>query len=133
LDDLPLSYDNTTLRTIKNIDVIWLKEHSMERAFEVEQATSIYSGLLRMADLLALLPNLSIHLHIAAPHERREQVRQEILRPTFLGLEPKPLHTVCSFIPYSAVEEINAMPNLEFMKDSIVDKYCVLFGGEEDI
>lgn len=133
VDDLPLSYDGTTLKTIKNIDVIWLGKHSMERAFEVEHTTAIYSGLLRMPDLLALLPGLSIPLHIAAPHERREQVRQEILRPTFLGLKPKPLYEVCSFIPYSAVEELAAMPHLDHMKDSIMDKYRVVFGADEDI
>jgi hypothetical protein len=133
VDDLPLSYDGTTLKTIKNIDVIWLKKHSMERAFEVEHTTAIYSGLLRMADLLALVPGLTIPLHIAAPHERREQVRQEILRPTFLGLKPKPLYEVCSFLPYSAVEELLALPNLEHMKETIIDKYRVVFGDEEDI
>lgn len=133
LDDLPLNYDGTTLRTIKTINAIWPKEHSMERAFEVEHTTASYSGLLRMADLLAPLPNLSIHLHIAAPQERREQVRQEILRPIFLALKPKPLRDVCSFLPYSAVEEMNAMPNFEYMRDTIVDKHRVVFGGDEDI
>jgi hypothetical protein len=37
------------------------------RAFEVEHATSVYSGILRMADLLALQPNMDIKLHIVAP------------------------------------------------------------------
>jgi hypothetical protein len=37
------------------------------RAFEVEHTTAIYSGLLRMADLLSLVPNMDIKLHIVAP------------------------------------------------------------------
>jgi hypothetical protein len=52
LDRLPLNYDDTTLQTIEQIDVIWLKGRSMARAFEVEHTTAVYSGLLRMADLL---------------------------------------------------------------------------------
>ena len=53
LDILPLNYDDTTLRTIEQIDVLWLRGRSMARAFEIEHTTAIYSGLLRMADLLA--------------------------------------------------------------------------------
>src|SRR4029453_19591250 len=57
LERLPLNYDDTTLRTIEQIDVLWLRGHSIVRAFEVEHTTSVYSGILRMADLLALAPN----------------------------------------------------------------------------
>ena len=68
LSDLPLNYDDTTLRTIEQIDVLWLKGRSMARAFEIEHTTAIYSGLLRMADLLALQPNMDIRLHIVAQY-----------------------------------------------------------------
>jgi len=67
LDRLPLNYDETTLDTIKRIDVLWLKGRAIRRAFEVEHSTAIYSGLLRMADLCALLPNINVPLHIVAP------------------------------------------------------------------
>jgi hypothetical protein len=42
---LPLNYDLTTLKTIENIDVIWLLRRSIVHAFEVEHTTAIYSGL----------------------------------------------------------------------------------------
>jgi hypothetical protein len=67
LERLPLNYDDTTLRTIERIDVLWLRGRSIKRAFEVEHTTSIYSGILRIADLLALQPNMDIRLHIVAP------------------------------------------------------------------
>ncbi|MGH2581988.1 MAG: hypothetical protein ACRDFQ_03730 [Anaerolineales bacterium] len=35
LDQLPLNYDEATLRTIEQIDVIWLKRRSIIRAFEI--------------------------------------------------------------------------------------------------
>jgi len=69
IDALPLNYDDVTLRTIENIDVLWLKGRSMARAFEVEHTTAVYSGILRMADLLALQPNMEIRLHIVAPRQ----------------------------------------------------------------
>lgn len=42
------------------------KEKTIIRVFEVEHTTSIYSGILRMADLMAL-QNLNIKTHIVAP------------------------------------------------------------------
>jgi len=35
LDTLPLNYEDITLRTIEQIDVIWLQRRSIVRAFEV--------------------------------------------------------------------------------------------------
>ena len=64
LESLPLNYDDTTLKTVENIDVLWVRRRSIVRAFEVEHTTSIYSGILRMADLMALQPNLDIKAHI---------------------------------------------------------------------
>ena len=83
MDVLPLNYDDTTLRTVEQIDVLWLKGRSMSRAFEIEHTTAIYSGLLRMADLLALQPNMNIRLHIVAPDDKRARVLREIRRPVF--------------------------------------------------
>src|SRR5262249_23886428 len=90
LSQLPTQFNETLTRTIELIDVLWLKGHSVVAAFEVECTTSIFSGLLRMSDLLALHPNLDITLYLVAPDERRGKVEQEIVRPTFQFLE-KPL------------------------------------------
>ena len=83
LGDMPKQFNDAATRTIELIDVLWLKGNSIEAAFEVECTTSIYSGLLRMSDLLALVPNLSIKLYLVAPAERRSKVDREIMRPTF--------------------------------------------------
>ncbi len=98
LEILPLNYDDATLKTIENIDVLWIKGRSIIRAFEVEHTTSIYSGILRMADLMALQPNLNISAHIVAPNDRKEKVLQEISRPVFAFLESGPLLDSCSFL-----------------------------------
>lgn len=123
LDDLPLNYNDTTLRTIEQIDVLWLKGRAMARAFEIEHTTAIYSGLLRMADLLALQPNMAINLHIVAPDSRREQVLREIRRPVFSLLEKGPLYEQCSFLSYDAVDSLNETKYLVHMSDTIIAEY----------
>jgi len=103
LDRLPTQFDEATTRTIEMIDVLWLKGNSIVAAFEIEHTTSIYSGLLRMSDLLAMQPNLDIQFYLVAPDDRREKVLKEIARPTF-SFQRKPLHTLCRFLPYSQLE-----------------------------
>lgn len=102
--ELPTQFNEATQRTIELIDVLWLKGNSIVAAFEVESTTSVYSGLLRMSDLLALQPNLDIKLYIVAPDERRNKVEQEILRPTF-KLREKPLPDICGFLAFSSLIE----------------------------
>ena len=123
LEDLPLNYDDVTLRTIEQIDVLWLKGRSMARAFEIEHTTAIYSGLLRMADLLALQPNMDIRLHIVAPDDRREQVIREIRRPVFSLLERSPLYERCSFLSYSSITSLSETQHLSHMSDTIISEY----------
>jgi hypothetical protein len=123
LERLPLNYDDTTLRTIQQIDVLWLRGRSIKRAFEVEHTTSVYSGILRMADLLALQPNMDIRLHIVAPSARREKVFQEIRRPVFSLLEKGPLSESCTFISYDSVRELAEEQHLEHLSDTVLDEY----------
>lgn len=124
LDILPLNYDETTLKTIEQIDVLWLKGRSIVRAFEVEHTTSIYSGILRMADLLALQPNMDIKLHIVAPDERREKVFQELRRPVFSLLERGPLSESCTYLAYESVIELSKEKHLSHLSDSVLDEYA---------
>ena len=123
LEDLPLNYDSATLDTIEQIDVIWLKGRSIVRAFEVEHTTAVYSGLLRMADLLALQPNMDIRLHIVAPDERREKVFREMKRPVFSLLDRGPLSRSCTFISYESVDAMNSLEHLAYTNDGIIAEY----------
>jgi hypothetical protein len=123
LERLPLNYDETTLKTIEQIDILWLKGRSIRRAFEVEHTTSVYSGILRMADLLALQPNMEIKLHIVAPVARREKVMQELRRPVFSLLERGPLSETCTYLSYDSVRELAEQPNLPHMKETVLDDY----------
>ena len=123
LDELPLVFDETTLRTIRNIDVLWIKRRSIIRAFEVEDTTSIFSGILRMADLLALQPMLDIKIHIVAPNERRAIVFTQISRPVFADIVGRQLAEVCSYISYDSIFELAQEKKLKHMNDTIIDDY----------
>lgn len=123
LRELPLNFDRVTFKTIENIDVLWLKKRTLVRAFEVEHTTAIYSGLLRMADLLALQPNIDIKLHIVAPEHRRDKVLDEIQRPVFALLDKGPLANSCTFLSYDALEELRRQDHLAHMSDSVLEEY----------
>lgn len=123
LETLPLNTNEATLDTVKQIDVLWIRRGSIVRAFGVEHTTAVYSGLLRMADLLALQPNMDIRLHIVAPDERREKVFREMSRPVFMLLERGPLSNSCTFISYESVDVIRALRHLAHTNEGIIADY----------
>jgi hypothetical protein len=115
IDSLP----NDASNIVKQIDVLWVNKRQVVRAFEVEDTTSIYSGILRMCDLVEENPNTNTRLHIVAPSSRREKVFKEFCRPTFIKLQP-----LCSYIAYENIKALSENDNLEFFKESIIDKFC---------
>lgn len=120
---LPRQFDEATNRTIELIDVLWLQGDAIIAAFEVEHTSAIYSGLLRMADLLTMQPNIKINLYLAAPDDRRDKVFTEINRPTFAKLKP-PLPKICKFIPYSELKKeiANIADRVKYMRPEFIDE-----------
>ena len=128
LASLPMQLDKPTMTTIENIDVLWLDRNVIVAGFEVEHTSQIYSGLLRMADLVTMAPNLEIRLYLVAPDDRLGKFAREVARPTFSSLR-KPLHRLCRFLPYtSLLERLQEAKNLvqhlkpEFL-DDIAERY----------
>jgi len=121
--ELPLQFDEATNKTIELIDVLWLKGNAIIAAFEVESTTSVYSGLLRMADLIAMQPNLNIPLYLVASEDRRGKVITEVNRPTFSKLSP-PLSESCRYISFSTLkEQIKAVGHiLKFIKPEFLEE-----------
>jgi len=58
---MPRQFDDATNRTIELIDVLWLESDAIIAAFEVEHTTTIYSGLLRMSNLVSMQPVRPVH------------------------------------------------------------------------
>jgi type II restriction enzyme len=85
IDILPTaSLSEDVRRTIELIDVLWLDatEARMVAAFEVEKSTSIYSGILRLADLALTMPDQAIHLSLVAPDNREKDILAQLARPS---------------------------------------------------
>jgi hypothetical protein len=121
--ELPLQFDEATNRTIELIDVLWLRGNAIVAAFEIECTTSIYSGLLRMSDLIAMQPNLNIPLYLVAPEERRDKVMSEVNRPTFSRLSP-PMKNMCRFLAIPTLQQQIAQvaPVVRYLKPEFLQE-----------
>lgn len=94
---------DTQAKYVENIDVVWKQEFRIGAAFEIENSTSIYSGLLRFADLTMVAPNTVYPMFIVAPSDRRNRVREQLTRPSFRHLR---IHEKVRYISYEKVDEI---------------------------
>ena len=125
LPNLGLSDEAT--RKISLIDVIWIKQNAPVCAFEVETTTSIYSGILRMSDLISVVPALNVKLYIVAPRERQDKVGIELTRPTFKRIG---LNDFCKFIPLEDLNDL--LSKVEgfggHIQPSIVEKIAIGYG-----
>jgi type II restriction enzyme len=85
VERLPTELDGAA-ESVRLIDVVWLDRdgHRVAAAFEVEHSTSIYSGIVRMLDLVlgSAVASETI-LFLVAPDDRREEVAQQLRRPAF--------------------------------------------------
>lgn len=124
--DLPSQFNDATNRTIRHIDVMWLLGSSIEAAFEIENSTSIYSGILRMADLMALQPNLDIPLYLVIPELRLDKAREQLLRPVFQTMH-RPLSERCRILTYDDVDKLVDLANQTggALKTEVIDQFAI--------
>jgi hypothetical protein len=66
----------------------------------VESSTTIYSGLLRLNDLVLAVPNSRIDLSIVASRGKRPKVFNQLIRTTFHSLISQ-----CEFLTFEGIEE----------------------------
>jgi len=134
LNALPTQFDEVTNKTIENIDVLWLSGQAIIAAFEVEHTTSVYSGLLRMSDLLTMQPNLDIKLYIVGPDERQTKFESEVARATFASLK-KPLHSMCSFLPYSCLcQRLEEAKNvIAYLQPEFLDEIAISYDPADEV
>jgi len=101
LNRLPnFGFEENSRRIVQNIDVLWLKKNVIRKAFEIESTTSIYSGLLRLNDLILAQPNNQIDLYIVAGMRRRGRVYDQLIRPSFHSLL-----SACKFASFESIED----------------------------
>ncbi|MCO6414559.1 MAG: hypothetical protein J5I92_17630 [Thiogranum sp.] len=117
---------DTQTRYVENIDVVWKDEFRIDAAFEIENSTAIYSGLLRFSDLTLVAPNTVYPLFIVAPREKRNRLVEQLRRPTFQKLR---LDRKVRYLPYEEVERINSF----FEGRQRGMNIDVILGGSEEI
>jgi hypothetical protein len=124
LERLPnFGFDENTRRIVQNIDVLWLIRNVIHRAFDVESTTSIYSGLLRLNDLVLAQPNNQIRLFVVASSGRREKVFNQLIRPSFHALASQ-----CEFLTFEMVDD--AVGRIESLKGGKSLRVSGLLEGE---
>jgi type II restriction enzyme len=95
----PMGWPSEVMDTVGLIDVIWLDPHThaIACAFEVEKSTSIYSGILRLEDLVRSIPGCTCNVYLVAPDKRERKSLAQLARPAFKSdLADIPL----GFIPF---------------------------------
>lgn len=101
VERLEMVMPRATLPVLENIDVLWLHRdrHRLEAMFEVEHSTTIYSGLLRLNDVLidAAVPAASIVTDIS----RLDTFLRHVSRRTF---EFSGLSKLCSHYTYEDID-----------------------------
>ena len=113
------------MRHLELIDLLWLKGNAILAAFEIESTTSIYSGLLRLSDLIAMQPNLKILLlyYLVASGERRNDVIAQVNRPTFSLARVPPMNKMCRFISAEALRD--RIPQIEKLTRHLSPEFLV--------
>jgi hypothetical protein len=95
---------DTPAKYVENIDVIWKEEFRIDAAFEIENSTAIYSGLLRFSDLKIIAPNSNYPLFVVAPLSRKNRLLEQIRRPTFRQLEFK---NKVRYLSYETINDVD--------------------------
>jgi hypothetical protein len=132
LKKLPrMGLSDEAAKRISLIDVIWINQNSPVAAFEIETTTSIYSGLLRMSDLLSVVPALNIKIYIVAPKERQDKVLSELGRPTFRKIG---LSEYCRYVSSEDLSDLLAKVQGfgGHIQPSILDKIAITLEDEEE-
>jgi hypothetical protein len=102
LNELPAFTQPKTLAIAKFVDVIWFKKNTANpvRFFEIEHTTSIYSGLLRLNDIIIDFPITKATVII--PKSRIKLFEGQIARRTF---DLSGLYEVCEYMTYNDLEK----------------------------
>ena len=123
--DLPRVFDESVSQPLQGISVLWFQNNRLVAGFEVEDAASVDSGLLRLSDVLTSLPNSDVKFYLVAPDEAREQVISSANRPTFGRISP-PLAQATRYIPFATLRQqaTQVAEFARFLKPEFIDSFA---------
>ncbi|MBI5725646.1 MAG: hypothetical protein HZA50_16930 [Planctomycetes bacterium] len=100
-ENLPSVFDSV-MPVLQEIDVVWVHRGGNELGalFEIEHSTPVYSGLLRLNDVLLVAPKCVSRYTVVSNDSRRSLFVRQLNRPTF---RTSGLSEICTFLEYADV------------------------------
>lgn len=128
LEEFPsLGLSDEAINRISLIDVLWIQQGAPICAFEIESTTPMYEGLLRMSDLLSVVPALKIKLYVVALRKRQEEFMKKITQPTFRKIG---LSDYCEFISVEDLTDLfTKVDGLQGLSPNVINNIGI---GVED-
>lgn len=99
----PVTLDEATRKTLIALDMVWTNGTDVVAAFALHEQDGNWSGVRRLADLLALHPKLKASLYLVSVPTLREGLLSEIHRPVHRLLK-KPLSESVRILDWSRLE-----------------------------
>ncbi|MCJ7457559.1 MAG: hypothetical protein MUP17_01035 [candidate division Zixibacteria bacterium] len=102
LRELPHFAGPTVMRIAQSVDIIWFKKNTSKPIwfFEIEHTTPVYSGLLRLNDVIVDYPLEKAT--IVSSKAKKVQFEAQIERRTFTSTD---LKDKCNFMEYEKIEK----------------------------
>mgnify|MGYP001565348742 CR=1 FL=1 len=120
LEEFPsLGLSDEAISRISLIDVLWIQQGAPICAYEIESITPMYEGLLRMSDLLTVVPALKIKLYVVALRKRQEEFMKKITQPTFRKIG---LSDYCEFVSVEDLTDLfTKVDGLQGLSSNVID------------
>jgi len=99
----PVTLDEATRKTLIALDMVWTNGTDVVAAFALHEQDGNWSGIRRLADLLALHPKLKASLYVVSVPALREGLLSEIHRPVHRLLK-KPLSESVRILDWTRLE-----------------------------
>ncbi|MEK7394574.1 MAG: hypothetical protein AAB214_18605 [Fibrobacterota bacterium] len=99
----PVTLDEATRKTLVALDMVWTNGTDVVAAFALHDQDGNWSGVRRLADLLALHPKLKASLYVVSVAALREGLLSEIHRPVHRLLK-KPLSESVRILDWCRLE-----------------------------
>lgn len=127
---ITISGNKKIQKAIGLIDIFWSKNHIPKYSFEIEDSTTIHSGIRRMFNILSENPDTKIISVIVYPDERKSEIIDVIENPLYDSIRNE-----MRFLSYSKLTSkikeikkfIDCIEPKKFM-ESLLDSYEIISG-----
>jgi len=124
LDVLPLNYDDTTIRTIEQIDVICSRSDLLPELLKLNIPHQSILDYYEWQICWRFNPTWTYIFNIVCPIYHAETRSFRKFKGQYYSLlDRAPLYECCSYISYDSMEQLAQERHLEHLSDSVLDEY----------